>query len=114
MKGSMLPGRIISCAGAAGFGCTTETGVAAVSALTVRRLASLLLREWMPKKRIARTTTRTMAILSQVRRDRFGCGAFGGIASVLTSISFITVSLIRVLPYNFRSHWAGDLGVPLP
>src|SRR5579863_5071896 len=114
MKGSMLPGRIISCAGAAGFGCTTETGVTAISALTVRRLASWLFRERMPTNKIATTTTRTMAIFSHVRRGRSRCGAFSGAASVLISTSFVTVSLIEIFPYDSQLHSADDFAVSLP
>src|SRR3954468_2961639 len=102
MKGCIFPGRIISCACAAGFGCTTETEGTAICAVTVRKLASALRRDRIPKNKTANTTTLKIKGTSQRRCDgrpfsRFGY-RFGSKGTISTPFS---VSLISELVMKF-------------
>src|SRR5436309_5270405 len=100
MKGCIFPGRIISCACAAGLGCTTETDGTAICAVTVRKLASALRRDRMPKNKTANTTTLKIKGVSQRRCDGRPFSGFGlgfGFGSTGTISTVFSVSLISKL-----------------
>src|SRR5690348_3216585 len=98
MSGWILPGRIISCAGAAGFGCTTETEATAICAVTVRKLASALRRDRIPKNKTANTTTQKIRGINQRRCDDrpFSGFAFNETISTLFSVSLISKLVILI------------------
>src|SRR3954449_11192665 len=105
MKGCIFPGRIISCACAAGFGCTTETDGTAICAVTVRKLASAFRRDRMPKNKTANTTTLKIKGVSQRRCDgrpfsRFGLW-FGSEGSISTLFAVSLISKLVMLIHLF-------------
>src|SRR5580704_16528619 len=61
MNGCTFPGRMISWAGVAGFGCTTETAVSATCAVSALRFLRVLTRDQIPDARRAVTTIRAIA-----------------------------------------------------
>src|SRR5580658_128520 len=87
MNGCTLPGRMTSCAGAACFGCTTETAVRATCAVSTLSFLPDLTRDQIPVTKSATATISAMAKYS-VRR----CGdlpvatCFGGLECTLTSV----------------------------
>jgi TRAP-type mannitol/chloroaromatic compound transport system permease large subunit len=84
MKGWIFPGRIISCAGAAAFGWAIETEGIAICAVTVRKLASALRRDRIPKNKTANTTTLKVTGMTQRccdGRPLYGFGSNGTIST---------------------------------
>src|SRR5437588_9585286 len=71
MNGCTFPGRMISWAGAACFGETTDTGVRATRAVSVFRIVRALTRDQMPETRGAATAINAIARLNH--RLRGGC-----------------------------------------
>src|SRR4029077_11100329 len=61
MNGCTLPGRMISWAGAAAFGCTTETAVTATCAVSALRFLRVLTRDQIPDAKRPATTISTVA-----------------------------------------------------
>jgi len=80
MKGCMLPGRMISCAGPVRFGATTETDGTAICAVTVSKAAAAFTRDLIPDAKTQITAIPTSATISQrqfcPRLELFG---FGGV-----------------------------------
>src|SRR5215813_10841543 len=104
----MLPGRMISSAGAAGLGCTTETEGTAISVVTMRRLAAAFTRDRIPKARTATTTTAAVKTMNQSRpacRLPVGCG-FDGTISTLLSVCLISKVIIASHLFN-ETYFAG-------
>ena len=69
MNGCMLPGRIISVAGAVCLGATTETEGTAISSVTARSVVSARTRERIPKIKTNTAASVTSAGISQRRGD---------------------------------------------
>src|SRR5579872_1715715 len=103
MNGCIFPGRMISCAAAAGFGCTTETEGTAICAVTVRKLASAFRRDRIPKSRTAKTVTQTITGMTQLCRDGevFSGFGFNGTISTLFSVSLISKLVILIHLFLF-------------
>src|SRR5579863_41275 len=103
MNGCIFPGRIISCAGAACFGCTTETEGTAICAVTLRKLAAALRRDRIPKTRIAKATAPTVRGIIQAcgeGRPFSGSGSSGTI-STLFAVSLISKLVISIHLFLF-------------
>src|ERR1700746_22191 len=98
MNGCIFPGRMISCAGAAGFGRTTETEGTAICAVTVRRLASAVSRDRIPKSKTAKTVTPTVTGMTQRCLDGRVFSGFGfkGTITTLFSVSLISKLVIWI------------------
>src|SRR5579864_7336243 len=106
MNGCIFPGRIISCAGAADFGCTTETEGTAICAVTVRKLASALRRDRMPRNKTAKTITPTIIGMTQLcwgGRVFSGLG-FNNTISTLFSVSLISKFVILIHLFLLFGH----------
>jgi len=86
MNGCMLPGRMISVAGAACLGATTETEGTANWSVTVRRVVWSLTRDRIPKIKTNTAASTASAGISQRRND------FRGVVGRRASFSLSTCS----------------------
>src|SRR5579863_455799 len=101
MNGCIFPGRMISCAGAAGFGRTTETEGTAICAVTVRKLASAVRRDRIPKTRTAKTATPTITGMTQLCWDGRAFSGFGFNGTISTLFSVSLISKLVILAHLF-------------
>src|SRR5271170_7445931 len=87
MNGCTLPGRMTSWAGAACFGCTTETAVRATCAVSALSFLPARTRDQMPVAKIATATITAMAEYSvPLRGDLPVATSFDGLGCTLTSV----------------------------
>src|SRR5712692_1070405 len=101
VNGCTFPGRMISWAGAACFGETTDTGVRATCAVSAFRIVRALTRDQMPETNRAATAINAIARLNHRRCGRCCLSAsFDGSACPL--ICFLSsVSCDIVTPHSF-------------